>query len=86
MTKRLAALEARGLVRRDPDPDDGRSTTVALTPAGERLVETALADHVANGARLVGGLTAAQRGELAELLRTLALSLGDEAGARRRLR
>src|SRR5919198_6684207 len=30
MTKRLAALEERELIRREPDPNDRRSTAVAL--------------------------------------------------------
>jgi DNA-binding MarR family transcriptional regulator len=33
----LAAFETRGLVRRDPHPEDGRAHAVRLTPAGEAL-------------------------------------------------
>lgn len=77
MTKRLAALEARGLIRREPDPNDGRSTAVALTRDGKRLVEQILPEHMANEERLLAELEGAQREELAGLLETLALSLGD---------
>ena len=35
-------LVAEGLVRREPDPDDGRSTLISLTPKGVRLAEDAL--------------------------------------------
>src|SRR4051794_27257585 len=42
MTKRLAALGERGLIRREPDPADGRSRTVTLTPDGRRLVDEIL--------------------------------------------
>lgn len=56
MTKRLAGLERRGLVRREPDPEDGRSTAVSLTREGVRLVDAVLADHVANQQRLLVGL------------------------------
>jgi DNA-binding MarR family transcriptional regulator len=35
MTKRLRMLEARGLIRRQPAPNDGRSTTVSLTRKGK---------------------------------------------------
>jgi DNA-binding MarR family transcriptional regulator len=84
MTKRLTALEGRGLIRRDPDPNDGRSTVVSLTREGSRLVEPALREHVANQQRLLGGLSNKERAELAGLLETLALSLGDEADARMR--
>ena len=79
MTKRLSALERRGLVRREPDPNDGRSTAVALTPEGKRLVDAILPHHVANERRLLGELTAKERAELARLLEALAVSLGDEA-------
>jgi DNA-binding MarR family transcriptional regulator len=84
MTKRLIALEGRGLIRREPDPEDGRSTTVSLTREGKRLVEAILPDHVANEQRLLGELSTKERAELAGLLQTLAVSLGDEADARMR--
>lgn len=32
----VGLLEAKGLVRRTPDPEDGRATRVGLTPAGRR--------------------------------------------------
>ena len=35
----VAALEARGLIRRQPDPDDGRALALHLTAAGRRLVQ-----------------------------------------------
>jgi DNA-binding MarR family transcriptional regulator len=87
MTRRLNALEARGLIRREPDPDDGRSTGVSLTRAGKRLVEAILPEHVANEQRLLSDLSGKERAELAGLLETLAVSLGDDAStasARRR--
>jgi DNA-binding MarR family transcriptional regulator len=86
MTKRLNSLEDRGLIRREPDPADRRSTAVALTPEGKRLVEAAVADHVENERRLLGELTSKDRAELARLLERLALSVGDEAEARPRRR
>lgn len=83
MTKRLTALEGRGLIRREPDPNDGRSRAVSLTRAGKRLVEAILPEHVANEQRLLSELSSKERAELAGLLETLAVSLGDEADARR---
>lgn len=38
VTRTLDALDRRGLVRRDRHPGDGRSTQVALTEEGSRLV------------------------------------------------
>jgi DNA-binding MarR family transcriptional regulator len=38
VTRTLDALDRRGLVRRDRHPGDGRSTRVALTEEGARLV------------------------------------------------
>jgi DNA-binding MarR family transcriptional regulator len=78
MTKRLAALEARGLIARVDNPDDRRSRQVTLTPAGKRLVEEVVAAHTANEARLLAGLPRKRRSELAALLEELAVALGDE--------
>ena len=81
MTKRLKALGERGLIRREPDPSDARVNVVVLTPAGSRLVEEVLPHHIENETRLLAGLGVEGRAALAGLLATLAVSLGDEAGA-----
>ncbi|MGA9873626.1 MAG: MarR family transcriptional regulator [Rhodococcus sp. (in: high G+C Gram-positive bacteria)] len=39
-------FEQRGWVERSPDPDDGRYTMAALTPAGYEVVEAAAPTHV----------------------------------------
>jgi DNA-binding MarR family transcriptional regulator len=39
MTKMLKRLESLGFVERTPDPEDGRSTLVALTPSGIEIEE-----------------------------------------------
>ncbi|WP_030605318.1 MarR family winged helix-turn-helix transcriptional regulator [Streptomyces fulvoviolaceus] len=39
MATTLAALDRHGLIRRSPDPDDGRSRLVTLTDAGRSRVE-----------------------------------------------
>jgi DNA-binding MarR family transcriptional regulator len=75
ITQRLDRLESRGLVRRDPHPDDGRVVLVSLTPAGRELVDRVLPDHLATEERLIAGLTPEQRSALADLLRTLDGSL-----------
>ncbi len=40
MTKVLANLEERGLVRRDPHPGDRRQAIIAITPAGQELLDS----------------------------------------------
>jgi DNA-binding MarR family transcriptional regulator len=40
MTKVLANLEERGLVRRDVHPNDRRQAIIAITPAGEELLDS----------------------------------------------
>ena len=42
----IARLERRGLVRRTPDPDDGRYTLAVLTDAGRDAVVAAAPGHV----------------------------------------
>ncbi len=69
MTNRVDRLEARGLVRRRPDPADARRVRVQLTAAGRRRVESALRDLVAREDAILGTLDAAERATLAGLLR-----------------
>jgi len=42
LTKVLKALESRGLIRRDEDPDDKRGSIVTLTPDGVAFAETVM--------------------------------------------
>jgi DNA-binding MarR family transcriptional regulator len=79
VTQRLDRLEARGLVTRARSESDGRSVYVALTDDGRALIDNALPDHVATEDRLLSVLTGAERGTLADTLRTLLESLGDTA-------
>ena len=45
MSRLIARLEARGLVRRDDDPDDARACRVRLTSAGAELQRTVGLSH-----------------------------------------
>ena len=71
MTNRIDHLEALGLVRRRPDPNDARSIRVQLTAAGRKRVDVALRDLVARENAILGTLNSAQRSALAELLRKI---------------
>ena len=74
-TKRLDRLEARGLIRRDPDPADRRGTLVTLTSAGLATINTVASAHVQNEKRLVATLSPNQQKTLTRLLRELLLAL-----------
>ncbi len=74
-TKRLDKLEARGLVAREPDPNDRRGTLIALTDAGRELIDSVTGPHLANEQRLLEPLTRTERDQLAALLRKLSLGL-----------
>lgn len=81
ITKRVDRMEARGLVRRIPDPDDGRVVRIRLTPHGRGVIDGLFAGHVANEARLVAALGPDRAEALAGLLRELLESLGDASPA-----
>src|SRR6266496_6239718 len=71
MTNRIDRLAAAGLVRRHRDPQDKRGVLVALTARGQAVADAALADLLQHERKLLAGLSAGQRRELAGLLRVL---------------
>ena len=71
MTNRIDRLEAKGLVQRVPDPNDGRSVQVTLSDEGRRRVDDALTDLLAHERAILGALSAPHRDQLADLLRRL---------------
>nr|WP_287859922.1 MarR family transcriptional regulator [Klebsiella sp.] len=68
MTHRLKALEKRGFISRQPNPEDARSLLVALTPEGRTLIDEAVESHVDNEHQVLAGLSTAQRQQLDEAL------------------
>ncbi|OJF13427.1 MarR family winged helix-turn-helix transcriptional regulator [Couchioplanes caeruleus] len=67
-----ARLEARGWIRRERDPEDGRVQIAVLTGAGFRKVEETAPGHVEAVQQLVfDRLTAAQAGQLGKLCEAL---------------
>lgn len=80
VTNRIDRLEQRGLVERAA-ANDRRKVIVRLTPAGLDLVDRVVVDHLATEQAILGDLSARRRDELARLLRTVLLTLGDHAPA-----
>ncbi|MEV7013497.1 MarR family transcriptional regulator [Streptosporangium sp. NPDC051022] len=80
----LQRLTTAGLVEREPDPADGRSSWVRLTPLGARRAEElALATTEAHR-DLLADVPEDTSLALAGLLREVLLALGDRAGGSRR--
>ncbi len=75
----LAALEARGLIERAPDPDDGRRAVMSITDAGLELLRSRRNAKVQQLARaLSADFNPAERDQLAAvapLLERLAQSI-----------
>ena len=83
MTNRIARLERAELVKRIPDPTDGRGVIVALTPKGRVVVNTALEHHNANERHLLEALSPREREALSTSLRKLLIAAGDRPHAAR---
>lgn len=73
MTNRIDRLERRGLVVREPVPDDLRATWVALTAEGRARVDAAFEDLLAEERVLLAALGEADRAALGASLRQLLL-------------
>ena len=70
-TEVVDALEKRGLVRRETDPDDRLATLVVVTDAGRDLAAALRSARASEADRLFAGLGDADRAELERLLRLL---------------
>ena len=73
MTNRLDRLEAAGLIRRLPDPNDRRGVVVELTDAGSQAYDDSTAAQASKEALIASALTAKEKDELNNLLRRLML-------------
>jgi DNA-binding MarR family transcriptional regulator len=71
LTNRLDRLEAKGLIRRKPDPEDGRGHRVQLTERGQTRVEVVLGEHVKLEANFFAKLPTKDRRSLLRLLTKL---------------
>jgi DNA-binding MarR family transcriptional regulator len=78
VTNVIDRLEAAGLVRREPNPRDGRGTLAVITADGRDVVTKATAEL--NAARFgLGALGTPELGDVFALLRQLRLDAGDFA-------
>ncbi len=77
MTNRLDRMEAAGLVRRLPDPDDRRGTLVEPTKDGHAAWERTVGTQARRERMLTEGLSDAQKRRLHDLLRSLMLAFPD---------
>ncbi|GAA1949891.1 hypothetical protein GCM10009838_01210 [Catenulispora subtropica] len=71
---RLARLERRDIVVREPDPQDKRGATVRLTTQGLELFERIAPAHLRGEERMLSALTSEEQDQLAALLRKLLAS------------
>jgi DNA-binding MarR family transcriptional regulator len=71
---RVGRLAKRGIITREPDPDDKRGQRVRLTAEGLRLFDKIAPLHLANEDRLLSSLTHDERATLAWLLSKLLVS------------
>lgn len=71
LTGVVTTLEARGLVRRRPHPDDRRSVLVSATPAGQVLMTDLFPRFNAEESRVVASLVDGERTSLAQALRMI---------------
>jgi DNA-binding MarR family transcriptional regulator len=69
LTGVMKTLQARKLIRRLPHRDDRRRVSIALTKAGERLIEEVFPEFNQRETLAVSSLSVSEQNELARLLR-----------------
>jgi DNA-binding MarR family transcriptional regulator len=72
---RIDRLVRRGLIVREPDPDDGRGAVISITYRGRELFEACAPEHLANAEELLAGLSDDEREQLGRLLGKLLYTL-----------
>jgi DNA-binding MarR family transcriptional regulator len=77
MTNRLDRLEAAGLIRRLPDPNDRRGALIEPTEAGHAAWDRAVGTQAEREQRIASVLTATERNQLHRLLRRLMQAFPD---------
>jgi DNA-binding MarR family transcriptional regulator len=79
LSHQVRRMQDQGLITREPNPADGRSTIIRLLPAGRRAIEDAAPRHVHNVRRhFIDLLTPAELDMLAALNERVLRHLADE--------
>jgi DNA-binding MarR family transcriptional regulator len=81
MTNRLDRLEAAGLLRRLPDPDDRRSLKIELTDAGWQAWQDSVGAQAQKEALVASALDPEEKEALNGLLRRLMLEFEQQTGS-----
>lgn len=80
MAQMLARMERDGLIRRAPDPKDGRSSRITLTKDAQARLPDAIATLLAGNREVLGEFTDEEAALLVSLLKRLIASLDRIAG------
>ncbi|MEM7737813.1 MAG: MarR family transcriptional regulator [Deinococcota bacterium] len=75
-THRIDRLEQRGLVSRQPDPNDRRGYLISLTAEGKTLIDKVIETHLTVEESLLADLSTDEREQLGELLAIFSTRLG----------
>ena len=80
LSHQVRRMQDQGLIVREPNPADGRSTVIALLPAGRRAIEDAAPEHVRNVRRdFIDLFTPAELDTLAALNEQILRHLAEES-------
>lgn len=71
MAQMLARMERDGLIKRTPDPADGRSSRIVLTKAAQKRMPEAIAVLLQGNSEAMNGFTPAESAQLVDLLTRL---------------
>ena len=71
LTKRVHAVDRNIVVAKTVDPVDARSALISLTPAGRRLLESAMLPHFNRVSDFAKTLSSAERETMIALLKKL---------------
>ena len=71
MTRKLDALEKRGLLKRVRSPDDRRAIKLELTPEGKKIYPKVLAEAVGVANEFLHGFTKAEVRQMEDMLKRI---------------